>query len=354
MVTKKRVYRRKYGLDIAQGGIQQNPIWGTSGGAFVAVSDMLGDDYWFFSLYNGARTQGEFLRSLSFSISRLQQQRRTNTAYGIFRHGGIRYDITDPDAAAEFPIFWETMYGGFGSVSYPLSQFRRFEVTTSLYWSDKEVVFRDIERKALLLSNALSLVHDNALYGYNGPMDGWRGNLTLAYTTDVVYSNVSYFSTILDVRHYLRLNRYLTFASWGLARANQGREARLFVMGGSWDLRGYPLFRMRGRKMWFTSQELRFPIVESPARLTPLLGMLGIMNLRGALFLDIAHAWNDDYALRDTRLLTGETLGSAGLGLRLNLFGGLVLRYDLGYRHRRGFSEWDRNQFRQFFFGWDF
>ncbi len=352
--TRTRPYKRRYSLDIAQAGVQQNPIWGSSGGAFIALSDMLGDDFWFFSLYNGARTQGDFLRSLSFSVTRLQLHRRTNTAYGIFRHGGLRYDITDPDAAVAYPIFWETIYGGFGSVSYPISQFRRVEVATSLNWSNKAVTFKDIQRKALLLSNQLSLVHDNALYGRNGPVAGWRGNVTLAYTTDVLYSNVSYFTLTADLRHYWRISRNVTFASWGMVRANQGKEARLHILGGSWDLRGYRLFGMRGRKLWFTSQELRFPIVDSPGRYVPLLGIVGITNLRGALFLDVAHAWNDTYSNPDPRLLTGETLGSAGFGFRMNLFGGLVLRYDLGYRHRNGFKTWEPRLFKQFFFGWDF
>lgn len=352
-------YKKKYTLDVAQGQVSQNPVWGTAGGAVMAFSDMMGDDHWYVMLYNNSRGQESFLKSLNFSLSRVQLHRRTNFGYGIYRYSGLRYDITDPDAAREFPSIWETIYGGFGAISYPISMFRRVELSTSVSWDDKEIPWQSIDRSALLVSNSVSLVHDNALWGLNGPVDGWRGSVQAAYTTDVLYSNVSYFTLTADVRHYLRLHRNVTFASRILGRMNEGREARLFFMGGSWDLRGYRLFSVRGQKMWFTSHELRFPILTNPSLYVPLLAPLGVANLRGALFIDAAHAWNNDYresrlspARRD-QLNIGETLGAIGGGLRLNLFGGFVLRYDIGYRYREGFKEQDRF-FKQFFFGWDF
>ena len=352
-------YRRKYNLDIAQGAVSQNPVWGTTGGAVMAFSDLLGDDYWYVMLYNSARGQRDFLRSINAAVTRVQLKRRANVAYGLYRFGGLRYDIQDPDAATEFPIFWETMYGGVGTVSYPISMFRRVEVSTSLNWSHKEVDIRNIDREALLLSNAVSLIHDNTLFGYNGPMEGWRANLTAAYTSDIYYSNVNYFTLTADLRHYHRIYRDVTLASWIMGRINEGREARLFVLGGSWDLRGQRLFSVRGKKMWFTSHELRFPIVNAPSLMVPILAPFGIMNLRGAFFLDAAHVWNNGYYDRQVmpltrgRLTTGQTIGAAGLGFRLNIFGGFVLRYDLGYRYEEGFRE-RGDFFKQFFFGWDF
>jgi outer membrane protein assembly factor BamA len=334
--------------------VSNNPIWGTSGGAFLAVSDVLGDDYWYFTLFSSSQTSGEFLRSLSFAVSRVQLHRRANTGYGVFRLAGRRYDITDPDASRTFPVFWETVYGGYGAMSYPISKFRRLEVNTTLAWSDKDIFFNDIRRKALLLSNSVALVHDNALYGYNGPIDGWRANLTLAYTTDVRYSNVSYYTLSADLRHYWRIFRDVSFASRGLVQLNQGREARLFILGGSWDLRGRRLWSVRARKLWFTSHELRFPILNRPSLYVPLLAPFGIANLRGALFFDAAHAWNFGYRDYEPDLSTGETIGASGIGFRMNLFGAFVLRYDIGYRFSDGFRTREPGRFHQFFFGYDF
>ncbi|MEM8484671.1 MAG: BamA/TamA family outer membrane protein [Bacteroidota bacterium] len=347
-------YKRKYSLDIAQGQVSQNHILGTYGGALISFSDLMSNDRWFVTVYNLGRSRSDFLRSMNVAINRVQYHKRANFSYGIFRHGGERYDITDPDASTSFPYVFETMYGGTAGVSYPISMFKRIELSTTLSSSHREIPFAGINRKAVLLSNALSLVHDNTLYGMNGPMDGWRANLTAGYTTDIKYSNVNYYTLMADIRHYWRIGNQVTFASRAVARTNQGREARLFILGGSWDLRGKRIYSVRGKNMWFTSHELRFPIINYPSLIIPLLAPFGIANLRGAAFFDAAHAWNDGYYDVNKVINAGETLGAAGLGFRMNLFGGFVLRYDLGYRFTDGFRTRSDEIFKQFFFGYDF
>lgn len=351
--TPRTPYRRSYSLDVAQGTVAQNPVWGTGGGAVLAFSDMLGDNYWYLTLYNLGQGRGSFLENMNIAVSRLELQRRSSIGYGLYRFGGLRYDITDPDAAASYPLVWESIFGGFTSISYPLSQFQRIEFASHINWNNREVQFRDLARKALLFSGTASLVLDNALYGYNGPVDGSRLNLTVGFTTDLLYDNVRYASVVVDGRRYFRLHPRVTLASRGMFKANHGREARLHFLGGSWDLRGWRFFDIRAQKIWFTSHELRFPILTAPYLYMPLLTPFGVVNLRGALFIDAAHAWNDRYFRREEQLNTGDTLGSVGAGLRLNLFGGFVLRYDLGYRFTDGFGTRDRF-FRQFFFGYDF
>jgi hypothetical protein len=346
-------YRRRYQLDIAQGTVSQNPVLGTTGGAVFAFSDMLGDDYLYATVLNTGTGRNSFLRDLSFQVARFKLNRRANIGYGAYRFSGRRYDVTDPDAPSGYPVFFETVYGGFGLISYPLSKFSRLEITTSINWTSKDINIRNVERDALLLSNSVSLVRDNALYWMNGPVAGWRAALTAGYTSDILYANVSYFTVMADIRKYIRITRDITWASWAMARINEGREARLFVLGGSWDLRGFRWFDVRGQKMWFTSHELRFPILKAPSVMFPILAPFGIASLRGALFFDAAHAWNDGYHDVRPELRSGETLGAAGIGFRLNLFGAFVMRYDIGRRYRDGFDTQDK-VFRQFFFGWDF
>ena len=344
-------YKRKYTLDIAQGQVSQNPVLGTYGGALISFSDLMSNDRWFITMYNLGRSRSDFLNSMNVAITRVQYNKRANFSYGLYRFGGERYDITDPGSDGRFPFVLETIYGGSFGVSYPISMFKRIELNTALSWSDFDFP-RD--REALLLSNAVSLVHDNTLYGRNGPVQGWRGNLTAAYTSDVVYSNVNYYTLMADLRFYLRLTTEITFASRFVGRINEGKEARRFILGGSWDLRGKSLYSVRGSKMWFTSHELRFPIMNYPSIMIPILAPFGIVNLRGAFFFDAAHAWNGDYYFVQQAINAGETLGAAGVGLRMNLFGGIVLRYDLGYSYRDGFRQRSDDIFKQFFFGFDF
>jgi hypothetical protein len=332
-------YQGEYSLDIAQSAISTDPVFGTSGGAFLALSDLLGNEQYYFLVYNTAQSQDELLSSFNLAISRLSLGQRTNYAYGIYRFAGRRYDLTSKD---EF--YFERAYGGYFALSYPLSRFQRVETSVSLTNSDREIEGINLSRRALLLSNSVSYTLDNSLWGPSGPLDGSRFNVTLAFTSDVQYSNVNYYSVIADYRHYIRIALRSAFASRFWLFYNDGKESRRFVMGGSWDLRGWPRWGIRGEKLWLTSHELRFPFIDQIALRLPF-GGIGFYSIRGALFADAGSAWDDTYT---------QTYGSIGGGLRMNLFGVLVLRYDLGKRIENNFQRIQKGLFHQFFFGYDF
>ncbi len=333
-------YQGDYSLDVAQSAISTDPVFGTSGGAFIALSDLLGNDQYYFLLYNTATSQDEILSSFNVAISRLSQSQRTNYAYGIYRFRGRRYDLTDRDQ-----YFFERVFGGYFALSYPLTKFQRIETSVSLSNSNKEVDGSIEERNALLLSNSVSFTHDNSLWGPSGPVDGSRFNVTLAFTSDIQYSNVNYYSLIFDYRHYFRLNNRVTFATREWLFYNHGKESRRFVMGGSWDLRGWPRWSIRGEKLWLASQELRFPFIDQLAIRFPF-GGVSFWSIRGAVFLDTGSAWDSDRYR--------ETFGSIGTGVRLNFGGFLVLRYDIGKRIEENLKVLQKDLFHQFFFGWDF
>jgi hypothetical protein len=337
--TKSLKYTGEYSLDIAQSAISTDPVFGTSGGAFLALSDILGNEQYYFLLYNTAQAQSELLSSFNLAISRISLGHRTSYAYGIYRFAGRRYDLTDKDE-----YYFERAHGGYFALSYPLSKFQRIETSVSLTNSDKEVTGTIEDRKALLLSNSLSFTHDNSLWGPSGPLDGSRFTVTLAFTSDIQYSNVNYYTVLADYRHYFRLGQRSAFASRFWLFYNDGKESRRFFMGGSWDLRGYSRWSIRGEKLWLISQELRFPFIDQFAIRFPF-GGLSFWSIRGALFFDAGGAWDTVYR---------ETLGSIGGGVRLNLAGVLVLRYDLGKRIEQNFSKFQDGLFHQFFFGWDF
>jgi outer membrane protein assembly factor BamA len=314
-------------------------VFGTAGGGFIALSDLLGNEQYYFLIYNTAQSSSELLSSFNVAISRISLQQRTNFAYGVYRFAGRRYDLTDPD---EF--FFERSFGGYFALSYPFSKFKRLDLSSSLTNSDKEVIEGIEGRRALLLSNSLSFTHDNSLWGPSGPIDGSRFNITLAYTSDIEYSHANYYSIIFDYRWYVRLGLRSAYASRYWLFYNDGEEARRFFMGGSWDLRGYPRWSLRGKKLWLTSHELRFPFLDQLRFGFPF-GGVSFVGIRGALFFDAGSTWDNTYI---------ETLGSLGFGLRLNLGGYLVLRYDFGKRIEDNFHTLQRGIFNQFFFGFDF
>jgi hypothetical protein len=336
---KELIYEKEYALDFAQSVVATDPIFGTRGGAILSLSDLLGDDRYSILVYNSASVQSDILKSFNIVLQKVNFANRVNYGYGIFHLSGRRYDLTDPD---EF--FFERIFGGSFLLSYPLSKFQRLEATLTVQNSNKEVIPNVVERKALLFTNSLGWVLDNSLWGPTGPIDGTRALVLFGYTSDIKYSNVNYFTLIGDYRTYFRIARTTTLAFRAAAFYNEGKEARRFFIGGSWDLRGWPRFSVRGEKIWLTSLEFRVPLIEQLGIKFPFFS-LGFFGIRGALFFDMGSAWDTSYR---------ETLGSVGFGFRANIFGVLTLRYDIGKKIIDDFTKLQNGLFYQFYFGWDF
>jgi outer membrane protein assembly factor BamA len=147
---------------------------------------------------------------------------------------------------------------------------------------------------------------------------------------------------MVDLRRYFRISRRVCHAVriWG--QFNEGKEPLPFVMGGSWDLRGYDLWSLWGTKLALISNELRFPFLDQLYLGFPFLG-LGFSSIRGAMFLDAGNVWDDRF---------GKIKGSFGIGLRVRIGCYLVLRLDVG--KKTDFKRVYPRTFTQFFFGWDF
>lgn len=338
---EKLKYTKDYDLDIAQTQVSQDPIFGTSGGAQLAFTDVLGNDQYHILIYNNAQTSDEFLKSFNFAITKVNLAKRVNFAYGLFRYSGRYFNYQDN-------FFYEERTGGFFALSYPLSQFMRLEYSTSYSYSEKSW-YEIINRKAVLASNFVSFVKDNSIWSSTGPMDGQRLKVTFGNTFDLKYSNVNYFTLMLDYRQYLRLGLRSTYAFRILSLINEGQEARQYYLGGSWDMRGYPRWSIRGQRIFFTSQELRFPFIDLLGIRFPF-GTIGFNSIRAALFFDAGNAWDDQYS--STKEWANNLIGSFGLGFRMRLIGYLVLRVDFG--KTTDFSTVSDGIFTQFFFGWDF
>lgn len=333
-------YENSYSLDYAVSQVITDPVYGTRGGALLTLSDLLGNDKYLFLLYNTAEVTSEVLRSFNVAITRINSAKRSNYGYGVFHYNGRRYDLRESNT-----FYYERSFGGFFSLLYPFSSFQRIEASVSLANSDKELPEEAfINRKSLLLSNTISFVHDNSLWGPSGPIDGSRFRVLLGYTSDIKYSNANYYSFIVDYRKYLRLTTRSAIATRASLFYNDGKEARRYFAGGSWDLRGWPRWSIRGEKLWLSSVELRFPLVDVLYLKLPIFG-LAFTSIRGAFYLDAGGAWDNKYS---------QTLGSIGTGIRINLFNAIAFRYDIGKKIENDFNTLQPGLFYQFFFGWDF
>lgn len=332
-------YKKEYSLDIATTNIAADPVFGATAGGILAMSDLLGNDQYYFLVYNNSETGEEFFKSFNVAISRVSLGQRLNYAYGIFHLSGRRYDLGD-----EFSYF-ERTFGGYFALSYPLSYFRRIDASVSLANSKRSVTEEKVNRRALLLTNSIAYTKDNSLWGPTGPLDGSRLNITLGYTTDIQFGNVNYFTFIFDYRRYTRLSKTLAIGSRFAYLMNEGTEARRWAIGGSWDLRGWPRFGLRGKKAFVVSNEFRFPLIDLVDIRFPLGINFIFPYIRGAVFFDVGNAWDKEYTY---------TKGSVGAGMRINLFNIIALRYDIGKRIENNFKNFQQGIFQQFFFGWDF
>ena len=336
---QKLEYEREYAIDYAQSIVATDPVYGTRGGGILTISDLLADDQYYILLYNTAEVQSDFLKSFNISLTRINLSKRVNYGYGIFHFNGRRYDIRESDS-----YFYEKSFGGVFLLRYPLSKFLRIEAATSIADTEREIVEGISERKAFILSNSVSLVHDNSIWSSSGPIDGIRWLTLMGYTTDIRYSNVNYYSLIFDYRQYIRIDLRTALAFRAAIFYNDGKDARRYFMGGSWDLRGWNRWSIRGEKMWLSSLEFRFPLIDELLVKFPILN-LGFYGIRAATFFDVGSAWDKKYK---------TTYGSIGFGFRFNLWNVLILRYDIGKKIEKDFTKLQPGLFYQFFFGWDF
>ncbi|WP_456408542.1 hypothetical protein [Caldithrix abyssi] len=333
-IMERKPYVRKYELDFAQTQVSQDPIWGTTGGAQLAFTDVLGNDQYYLLIYNNARVASDFWKSFNVAVTKISLEHRINWGVSLYRFAGYYFYPADA-------YFYEERLGAMATFSYPFSQFSRVSFTQNLAYSDKDWFFNK-RRQAYLSSNYISFVHDNSIWASSGPIDGQRINITFGNTYDLRYSNVNYLTGLIDLRKYFRLGLRSAYAVRFLSLFNEGRETLQYYFGGSWDLRLYRRWSLHGRRVLLISQELRFPLIDQIGIRFPVASMR-FSGIRGALFLDAGNAWNDKWP---------GFLGSFGFGIRFNLGNMLVLRLDMG--RKTDFKSIGKTTITQFFFGWDF
>lgn len=327
--SNSRPYSKKYGLDFVQGALQADPVFGSGGGAQMAVTDMLGNDQYYFVIYNTARSTSSLLTDWNFVATKVNLNQRANFAYGLFRFKGDFLEIGDQGG---IEIVDEHRYGGFFAVTYPLSKFQRLETSVSASRFKREESFQILPVDGILVSNFMGYTFDNSWWGPSGPLDGSRWGVKVGYTSDVRNSQQNYYTAIVDFRQYMRLTLRSAFAVRAMVQWNDGKNPQNFLLGGSWDMRGYPRWNLPGTRFFVINNELRFPFVDAVNLRLPF-GGFGLRSIRGAVFLDLGNAWGSQVSSRNVVLRNEKfdgVLGSVGTGFRINLWNVIVLRFDFG------------------------
>ncbi|MDP6457227.1 MAG: hypothetical protein QF613_03000 [Candidatus Marinimicrobia bacterium] len=328
-------YRKRFTFDIAQTAIAYDPIFGFIGGAQVTVSDLLGNDYYHFLLFNSAQSSSEFSNRFNLAVTKVDISRRINISYGLFHFANDYFTYSSG-------FFFEQRYGGQFALSYPFSVFKRMEVTSSLWQTSRDYYGASDTFDALLVSNSASYVFDNSIWGPVGPIDGTSLRFTVGQTIDFSRSRIYYTGLLADYRKYFRTSLQTLYALRVMTWLNEGEDLFRFFIGGSWGIRGYERTAVSGKSFLMINNEFRFPFASQLVLRFPSVDF-GLAPLRGALFFDLGNAWNDSF---------DGLLGSFGIGLRGNFLRVMVLRLDVG--KTTDFHSVSKGLFTQFFFGWNY
>ena len=336
-------YQTDYSVDIAQSAISYDPVYGSMGGLQVALSDMLGDNVYYFLLGNTAETKDDILTSFNIALTYINRRHRLNWGAGIYHLYDEYYNDYDG-------YFYERQVGGLVHLNYPLSKFNRLETTSYVRYSDRDYTTRFYKRRAALVSSYLSFISDNSLWEITGPIEGHRYNFTVGATAALDEGRLYNRMGLLDIRHYLRLGKYSALANRIFVYSSTGIEPQRLYFGGSWSFRGYDRREFYNRNIVFTSTELRFPLINNLLIGFPF-GGVGFSGIRGALFFDAGSFRDDRFHFMDSEFFD-SMLGSFGAGFRVALGGIIVLRFD--FSRTTDFERIsDKTDF-DFFFGWNF
>ncbi|MFZ1946519.1 MAG: BamA/TamA family outer membrane protein [bacterium] len=342
-------YKIKFTPDWVAGAFQYSSAYGLGGMTRFSISDILGNH----QIY----VASDFFSSLEetdFLAIYYYLARRTDYGAGAFHFKNYYYSDR---TTMGFPVgegrqdklFSERNYGGVVAVSLPLDMFRRFDLDFTAMRTEYEIYTEGSEDLAEPIVDTvytkdvfvprLSYVKDTALWGATGPVGGSRYTLSLERSiVDLLGSDLSFTTGMLDYRRYLRLSSSTQFAARMVAATSQGSQPTFFYLGGAYTLRGYDDGEFRGNNFVLGNFELRFPFIERLILRAP---AISFGDLRGVLFFDMGGAWNGDFSdlrvahMVDAREELKDLNASYGVGMRFWLAYFLV-KLDCGWATQFG------------------
>ncbi|MCC6462192.1 MAG: PD40 domain-containing protein [Saprospiraceae bacterium] len=359
-------YLNNSGISAGAGNNSIGSTTGLAGAVEMWFDDILGNN----RLYAGVALNGE-ITDAAGQFRYLNQKHRIQWGIDLshipYRSGSYLPDYTPGE---EYSLDSSLAYIGYKDELYiqrlfqervgafaffPLSVTRRLEVGTAfeyyhqrldryLYYYDQSGFFYGQERERLPAPGSLKMtnlnaayVGDNSYFGLTAPLDGWRYRIGV----EQYFGDYNFTTLLLDGRKYFRF-RPVTLALRGITYGRfGGNSSQIYPLfaAQSYYVRGYTsnvlytddpslIERMAGSKIAVANVELRLPFT-GPKKLALISSNFLLTDLN--LFFDAGLGWftADDLKRRDennpTNALQHKPILSAGVSLRLNLFGVLVL-----------------------------
>jgi Tol biopolymer transport system component len=357
------------------GYAQDNFGRGVFGGTTIVLSDLLGDHRLAFAGQVNGRLSEAYLLAAFTSMGNRMQYTVGGLQQPIWYLTADQYDqMSNGDYLQTQAITRFITRQAFGIGAYPLNRFTRVEFGGSLNSVDRSTAWYErrispsqglasgfyidsITNKSGITYGApyLAYVSDNTLFGYTGPIAGRRYRFQIEPTIGA-YRWIEYQA---DYRRYFPiLFNFLTLAGRAQTSVSVGHDETVLqkYIGRPEFVRGYDreeygfsctafpgqpqspdqqqgcsAIQLLGSRVAFANAELRFPLVRRFD-----LGLLPISlpPVDGLFFYDIGLAWSSgqkvvwDYSSARDITTTRTPLRSYGAGIRLNLFGFALLRWD--------------------------
>lgn len=389
-----REYEYKSGLQaeyIARPSIGYSPDnFGRSvfGGTTLVFSDLLGNNRLAVSAaINGRLSEGYFFAGYT-NLARRNQYSFGAAQEPIFILTDFRERPLGNGTsifADQYEISRYITRRGFVSATYPLNRFKRIEYglqvasfSRSIAYGTQFVDYSQGIASQFQYDSIIDLstqnyaspfaayVFDNTLFGYTGPISGKR----YRFQVEPIIGNLRWTDYSADFRHYFPiLFNFLTFAYRGQASISAGRDEFVFpkYIGRPEFVRGYDREQFRsqlcggllgsndncsatellGSRVAFANFELRFPLVR---RFELGLIPIALPPVDGLFFFDAGIAWRSGQSISYRRPADYDdqtqryVLRSYGSGIRLNLFGFALVRWDyaipLDRPNRKGYWMW--------------
>lgn len=354
------------------------------GGISAYFSDLLGDRTLSAALeLNSGLTNNFSFKNTAAQAAYINQSHRWGWgAVGgqvPYLSGGAQEFITtvgnEPALVDQLVIYRQTERSLAGIAQYPFSRAQRLEFQAgasqisfdqivqtqafSLATGDLLADTSDetsLGRSLTLGTASTALVYDTSTFGATSPVAGSRYRLEAAPT----FGSVNYTSLLADYRRYLMPAPFYTLAARVMhygRYGSGGEDPRFFPMFLGYPnlVRGYDMYsitpgecttgttscpafdRLFGSRMLVGNLEFRFPL------LRPFTGvgssMYGPIPVEVAFFADGGVAWNRG---QKPSILGGsrDGISSAGVALRVNLFGFAIGQFDIVKPFQRQSQGW--------------
>jgi dipeptidyl aminopeptidase/acylaminoacyl peptidase len=353
------------------------------GGVSLYFSDMLGDHSLATAVQVNSLTNSFSLKDTSAQVAYFNQAHRWN--WGVvggqvpYLSGGFTSETGTlqgvPVERDQTIIFRQTERSASGIAAYPFNRAQRVEFQSGVsqisFDQIVETTIFDLRSNALIsnettetsLARTLTLgsvsaafVHDTTNFGPTSPVQGQR----YRFEASPAFGSINFAGLLADYRRYLMPAPFYTLAARVMhygRYGSGGEDSRLFPLfiGYPTLVRGYdvnsfdpaecvpntksdcPAFdRLVGSRMLVGNLEFRFPLLR-PFGVSQ--HMYGPIPVEVALFADGGVAWNRN---ESPKVLGGtrEGVGSAGVALRVNVFGFAVGQLDFSRPFQRPGRGW--------------